>query len=111
MESFHEETECEAGGFTEEAKKLLLSYSWPGNVRELRNCIRKAVLMADGGEITPDLLELDVSLKNQNNPLTLKNGWEERQRILAALERAAELLGISRPTLYEKIEKYDLGKS
>ena len=95
----------------------MLSYSWPGNVRELRNCIRKAVLMADGGEITPDLLELDVSLKNQNNPLTLKNGWEERQRILAALERArwnkskaAELLGISRPTLYEKIEKYDLGK-
>lgn len=73
--------------------------------------------MADGGEITPDLLELDVSLKNQNNPLTLKNGWEERQRILAALERArwnkskaAKLLGISRPTLYEKIEKYDLGK-
>ena len=116
-ESFHEETECEAGGFTEEAKRLLLSYSWPGNVRELRNCIRKAVLMADGGEITPDLLELDVSLKNQNNPLTLKNGWEERQRILAALERArwnkskaAELLGISRPTIYEKIEKYDLGK-
>ena len=97
---------------------MLLSYSWPGNVRELRNCIRKAVLMADGGEITPDLLELDVSLKNQSNSLTLKNGWEERQRILAALERArwnkskaAELLGISRPTLYEKIEKYDLGKS
>lgn len=108
----------DAGVFTEEAKMRMLSYRWPGNVRELRNCVRKAVLVSGAGEISAENLGLPESGSPDGaTDLSLRNEWDERRRIRDALERtgwnkskAAELLGISRPTLYEKMGRYDIGQ-
>ena len=117
-ETFCKETDCTTCDFTEEAKLQLLSYTWPGNVRELRNCIRKAVLLSGGGDITEESLELPVVASADMDSLSLHNEQEERKKIADVLRRtnwnksrAAELLGISRPTLYKKMDKYDLRKT
>lgn len=96
----------------------MLSYRWPGNVRELRNCVRKAVFVSGAGEISAENLGLPESGSPDGaTDLSLRNEWDERRRIRDALERtgwnksrAAELLGISRPTLYEKMGRYDIGQ-
>ena len=104
----------------------LRNYQWPGNVRQLRNVMERAVVLADGGRITADLLPADtyvgpvpqaVSSEPTAPVARSADGGadEERQRILAALERcagnqtrAAELLGISRRTLVSRLGEYDL---
>ncbi|MEM8816608.1 MAG: PEP-CTERM-box response regulator transcription factor [Pseudomonadota bacterium] len=103
-------------GFSEDAIAAIESYSWPGNVRELENKIKGAVIMADGKTVTAADLQLPVS---GDEPETL-NLREVRQRaeskaIRVALTRsygniskAAELLGITRPTLYDLLNKYGL---
>lgn len=100
-------------GFDVEAKKLLQSYSWPGNVRDLKNCIRKAVLLSEGDSI--GVCELELNLSHSSDTLSLKSESEEKKRIIKALETAhhnktlaADLLQISRPTLYEKMKKYGI---
>jgi two-component system NtrC family response regulator len=99
-------------GFTREAITALESYDWPGNVRELENKISRAAVMAEGIKVTPKDLELDNG--SQKHAGGLKNAREalERQMVLGALARnqdnmtrAAEELAISRPTLYELMEK------
>jgi two-component system NtrC family response regulator len=99
-------------GFTREAVAALESYDWPGNVRELENKISRAAVMAEGIKVTPKDLELEDG--NQKQAGGLKNAREalERQMVLSALARnqdnmtrAAEELAISRPTLYELMEK------
>ncbi|WP_277638441.1 sigma-54-dependent transcriptional regulator [Bacteroides graminisolvens] len=100
-------------GFEMEAQNILQSYSWPGNVRDLKNYIRKAVLLAEGTTIGVNELELDLS--RSSDSLSLKSEDEEKKRIVKALQTAhynkalaAELLQISRPTLYEKIKTYGI---
>lgn len=116
-ERFCEEMGYEAGVFTEEAKMRMLSYRWPGNVRELRNCVRNSVLVSATEEIRVEDLGLPEPDCPDDSGLSLRDERDERRRIRDALERtgwnkskAAELLGISRPTLYEKIDKYDIGQ-
>ena len=103
-------------GFSPEALVAIESYAWPGNVRELENRIKRAVIMADGKMIVADDLELDAS-QNLDIPLNLREVREqaEQQAILRALSLAdgnvsqtAEMLGITRPTLYSLMNKYDL---
>ena len=96
--------------------KAIESYSWPGNVRELENKIKGAVIMADGKLVTAADLGLEAG---DGEPESL-NLREVRQRaeskaIRVALTRsygniskAAELLGITRPTLYDLMNKYGL---
>jgi two-component system NtrC family response regulator len=103
-------------GFSEDAVKAIESYSWPGNVRELENKIKGAVIMADGKLVTAADLGLEAG---DGEPESL-NLREVRQRaeskaIRVALTRsygniskAAELLGITRPTLYDLMNKYGL---
>jgi two-component system, NtrC family, response regulator len=100
--------------FTADAVKALQQHVWPGNVRELQNRISRAVIMADGAQVSAADLELAEVAAAAPAPRTLREAREtaERELIESALQRhnhkiaptAAEL-GISRPTLYELMEK------
>jgi two-component system NtrC family response regulator len=98
--------------FDSEALRALLRHTWPGNIRELENCVKRAVIMAEGKRLTAQDLELGVS--DSASFTTLKDAREhvEREMVQAALRKnsgkitaAAIELGISRPTLYELMEK------
>jgi two-component system, NtrC family, response regulator len=98
--------------FDRAAVRALNDHSWPGNVRELENCVRRAVIMAEGKRLTVQDLELVPA--SGANIVTLKEAREvaEREVVGRALRKhsgkitnAATELGISRPTLYELMEK------
>ena len=99
--------------FAPETLRSAKRYSWPGNVRELQNRIHRAVIMADGRRIMPNDMELS-HVADALPGATLKEAREsiEREMVLQALKRnagkisaASVDLGISRPTLYELMEK------
>ena len=99
--------------FAPDALRALSLHPWPGNVRELQNRVRRAVIMADGKRVTVQDLELTDTL-SALPPQTLKEAREtvEREMVKEALQRhmgkvtaAALELGVSRPTLYELMEK------
>jgi two-component system NtrC family response regulator len=105
--------------FEPDAVKGLNRHGWPGNIRELENCIRRAVIMADGRRVTAKDLELDAS-ELDPNLVTLKDAREavERQMVQRALLKysgkiapAAVELGLSRPTLYELMDKLGISRS
>jgi DNA-binding NtrC family response regulator len=97
-----------------ETMNLLCSYHWPGNVRELRNVLERAAILSTGGIIRiPELLQPGISPVEKTEPLSLKE--VERLHIKKVLEftgknrtKAAQILGISRSTLNEKIKHYNL---
>jgi two-component system, NtrC family, response regulator len=104
--------------FTPEALRAINCHPWPGNVRELQNRVKRAVIMADGKRITEKDLELSPSADVATGA-TLKEAREsvERELIQQTLRRhlgritsAAAELGISRPTLYELMEKLGIAK-
>ena len=109
------ELECDVIGFDGEARKTLLTHAWPGNVRELRQKIMGAVLQAQTGLVTKEHLELAVTRATSPVSFALRSDAEDRERVLRALKQAngnrkvaAELLGIGRTTLYNKLEEYGL---
>lgn len=100
-------------GLQKDAQKKLLQYSWPGNVRELQHTIERAVILSDTGFIRAENFLLQpVITKKKNEHETLNLEEIEKEVIEKAMRRcngnisqAAELLGISRYSLYRKIEK------
>ena len=93
---------------------MIESHTWPGNVREMENCIKRAVIMADGPQITAEDLGLS-SEPVEEAPINLRQIREEAEHkaVVKALARmdgniakAAELLGISRPTLYDLMNRH-----
>ena len=101
-------------GFTPDAIAAIESYNWPGNIREMENKVKRAVIMADGKYITredmglADAGELSLNLRHVRQAA-------EQSAIMRALvmtdnniSAAAKLLGITRPTFYDLIKKYDI---
>jgi two-component system, NtrC family, response regulator AtoC len=104
-------------GLTPEAKGILLKYTWPGNVRELRNVLERAVILCEGGTITPDHLSLHAEpLAPSSTPGTdLREA--ERRAIEKALRetdgnkaKTARRLGLTRTQLYVRLRKYEIGQ-
>ncbi|OYV76564.1 MAG: PEP-CTERM-box response regulator transcription factor [Chromatiales bacterium 21-64-14] len=107
--------------FSADALKAIETHSWPGNIRELENRVKRAVIMAEGKQITAQELELEPGDADPL-PFSLRQVREnaECQALLRALRyangnvsQAAELLGITRPTFYALANKYhlDLGRN
>jgi len=103
-------------GFAADAIGALQAYAWPGNIRELENKINSAVIMAEGKQVTAADLGLDDT-ETQFEFFNLRAARQqaERRAVTTALAiaggnltRAAELLGVTRPTLYDLIEKADI---
>lgn len=103
--------------FAPDAIAAIESHSWPGNVREMENCIKRAVVLAEGSQITLDDLGLFGTESAEPEPVNLRQVREEAERkaIVKALARsdnnvakAADLLGVSRPTLYDLLARYGL---
>ncbi|MGK5037804.1 PEP-CTERM-box response regulator transcription factor [Janthinobacterium sp. LB3P118] len=105
--------------FSAGALQLIESYGWPGNVREVENCIRRAVIMCDGPQISADDLGLPASAQAapSDEPLNLRQAREVAEykvmvRALARADgniaRAADLLGVSRPTLYDLMNHHGI---
>jgi transcriptional regulator with PAS, ATPase and Fis domain len=115
-------------GLTKDAWDLLFAHSWPGNVRELENAIEQAVVMCDGDKLMASHLPPDIRAAAEQSRgtgpgvLPIANGMGPLDRTIEAAEeaairavldrfggnktRAAEELGISRVTLYNKLKKY-----
>ena len=102
-------------GFDTSARKILLTYMWPGNVREMRQRVQSAVLLKENGLISEE--ELEIGSKQADVPVcySLKDEKQEKERIRQALEQAngnrkiaAQLLQVSRTTLYKKLEQYGM---
>jgi two-component system NtrC family response regulator len=100
--------------FAQEALAVIEAYGWPGNVREMENCIKRAVIMADGSTIAPDDLGLP-GVEGSEEPINLRQVRDEAEykAIIKALSRcdgnivkASELLGISRPTMYDLMSRH-----
>ncbi|MBI1285448.1 MAG: PEP-CTERM-box response regulator transcription factor [Thiobacillus sp.] len=103
-------------GFTADALGALESHAWPGNVREMENLVKRATIMAEGSQITAADLGLTPG-HAEPQPINLRQAREnaERQAVSRALAQsdgsiaqAAELLGITRPTLYDLMAKIGL---
>ncbi len=102
----------------EEAIRAVESHGWPGNIRELENCIKRAVIMVDGNQITAQDVGLVVPEQpDDDNAFDLRTIREkaERNAIISAMGRvngnvvkAAEMLGVSRPTLYDLMHRLGL---
>ena len=108
--------------FSEDATAAIRQHEWPGNVREMINKIKRATIMAEGKRVTAADLELDHHGEEagSNNALNLRQVREEAERraIHQALQttdfnmaQAARLLGVTRPTLYNLTDKYNIATS
>lgn len=123
IDEFNRELKRSIEGFTEEAEEKLLSHPWSGNVRELRNVIERAMIFAEGSMIDGD--DLILTKTDPDGALAANGSFRfptgssleelERAYILHTLQEfdasysdIADLLGISKKTLWEKRRRYDL---
>ena len=118
LERYADENRKKIKGFTDQAIEAIEQYAWPGNVRELENRIKRAVIMAEGAKITPADLEMEAP-RTRYEGMGLKDAREALEKELLAkalarnsgnLSKAAQELGVSRPTLYDLMEKFDIPK-
>jgi len=119
LERFAGQLKRPTKGFTPQAIEAIEAYDWPGNVRELENRVKRAVIMADGTQVSLEDLELPQQQQTgDQEPFNLREVREkaESQAILRVLARTegnvsktSELLGVTRPTLYNLMKKYGIG--
>ena len=117
LREFTEENGKKLEGFDPKARQALYAYPWPGNVRELRNSVESAVVMASSGLVGLDDLPPGVRSSGEERDVRVPIGstLEAAEKILIRetlaaqggnKSRTAEVLGIGRKTLYQKIEEY-----
>lgn len=114
LEKFADQQQRKINGFTSEAAEAIEGYHWPGNIREMENKIKRAVIMCEGKNITP----MDLALVTPSELfINLRHVRQEAERIAIKqalsladgnYSAAAKLLGITRPTLYDLVKKYDI---
>ncbi len=107
-------------GLDESAKAMLEGGRWSGNIRELQNCIEKAVILSEAKNLSAKDIQIDSSgsalgMTGDAGTLRAASEAEEERLVREAVERsngnisaAARMLGISRPTMYAKMKKYEL---
>ena len=102
---------------SEDAVRAIEAHNWPGNVRELENCIKRAVIMAEARFVTADDLGLASAEETTDLDLDLKNAREEAEKRYVTLalsrangnvQKAAEFLNVSRPTLYDLMHRFGM---
>ena len=118
LNQYNEDFKTKVKGFSDSAAQAMLQHRWPGNIRELQNKLKSAVIMAESAYIQPDDLGLQVNEEQSAmRTLNLREVREEaeskaiRYAFQVAernMSRTAELLGVTRPTLYSLIDKYHL---
>jgi DNA-binding NtrC family response regulator len=122
FQQFARESSKQLKGFSPQALQVLRAHEWPGNVRELINRVRRAIVMSESRLITPldlglESVQVADSLQDtQTLPLSQVRAVAEREAVQQALRQcgnnlseAARGLGVSRVTLYNLIQKYELG--
>jgi len=116
LQRFSSQLKRPVKGFSKQALEALEHYPWPGNVRELENRVKRAVIMAETNQITEQDLEMEER-EGEQEPFNLREVREhaEHKAVLRALNfsdtnvsHAAEMLGITRPTLYNLLKKYNI---
>jgi two-component system NtrC family response regulator len=121
MRMFNDEHRKRVRRFSQASVSFLRSYEWPGNVRELRNRVQRAIIMSDAVALEPADLGCEMELPDLSEEIqpvvTLKEARDrvEREMISKAIDqqngsivKAAEELGVSRPTLYDLMKKHNL---
>ena len=102
--------------FSQEALAIIESHQWPGNIREMENCIKRAVIMADGVQISVEDLGLELP-RVQIEPINLRQVRHNAERtalvktmsrVNGNIAKAAELLGVSRPTIYDLMNRHGI---
>ena len=116
VEKFAKEQGKKIPSFDKNALVAIENYQWPGNVRELENRIKRALIMFEGNQISTEDLELE-EVDEQSLAFNLREVREkaEKKAVLRALHHAnsniahaSELLGVSRPTLYDLLKKLNI---
>jgi two-component system, NtrC family, response regulator len=121
LNQFAKQQKSDISGFTDDALQALGNHRWPGNIRELKNTIKRATIMCDGKRISAtDLgLENDPAAEHPALNYDLKQVRAEAERTAinnalnsadGKISAAADLLGITRPTLYALMDKLDIPK-
>ena len=114
LNKYVSEQKLKINGFSNDAAKAIENYSWPGNVREMENKIKRGILMCDEKYVTAMDLGLEEGEELSINLRKVRYD-AERHAIMQALSvtdnnysSAAKLLGITRPTLYDLVKKYEI---
>jgi len=121
LRMFNEDYHKKARRFSSASVNFLKGYEWPGNVRELRNRVQRAVIMSDATALEPSDLGCETEMPGLTEDLlpvvSLREARDrvEQEMIAAAIDlqhgnivKAAETLGVSRPTLYDLMKKHGL---
>jgi two-component system NtrC family response regulator len=118
LQLYATEYKSNAKSFSEDGISAIKSHKWPGNIRELQNKVKSSVVMSTGVQVTAfDLGFFDHSDSNYELSLNLRTVREQAESIAIQkayalsegnMSKASELLGVTRPTLYSLIEKYEL---
>jgi two-component system NtrC family response regulator len=116
LQKYCEKQNRAINGFSDDALQAIEAHSWPGNVRELENKIKGAVIMADGKMVTAKDLGLQVgetdgvslNLREVRQNAEIKAIRVALTKCYGNVSKAADLLGVTRPTLYDMLRKYGL---